>query len=78
MRDESEIVQAKLKDVCPDCRLQHMYMVDVEKEALKAFKEIGYKPSKKIKRALDKAWVNSNREDPLYLYVYKAWGYDNE
>ena len=54
-----------------------MYMVDVEEETLKAFQEIGYKPSKTIKKAIDKAWVNSDRNDPLYLYVHKVWGYDN-
>lgn len=73
----SEIVLEKLKNVCPKKRLSSMYMVDVEEETLKAFQEIGYKPSKTIKKAIDKAWVNSDRNDPLYQYVHKVWGYDN-
>jgi len=73
----SEIMLEKFKEVCPEHRLQDMYMIDVEKETLHAFKQIGYNPSKTVKKAIDKAWVNSNRTDSLYEFVYKVWRDDN-
>ena len=73
----SEIMLEKFKEVCPEHRLQDMYMIDVEKETLHAFEQIGYNPSKSVKKAIDKAWVNSNRTDSLYEFVYKVWRDDN-
>lgn len=76
--DESVIVKEKLKDVCPDKRLQDMYMVDVEEKTLEIFDLIGYKSSKTVKKAIDKAWVNSDRSDHLYEFIYRVWSFDNE
>lgn len=73
----SEIMLEKFKNVCPEMRLQDMYMVDVEEETLKAFDSVGYVPTKTVKKAMDKAWVNSDRRDFLYEFVYKVWRDDN-
>lgn len=67
----------KFKEICPDKYLSHMFMVDVEEEVYSSFKKVGYTPSKTIKKALDKAWANSHREDALYEFVYRVWRYDS-
>lgn len=73
----SEIVKAKLQEVCPEQRLSSMYMVEVEDFVKTAFSKIGYTPSKNIEKSIDKAWANSDRTDFLWEFVYKVWGYDS-
>ena len=70
-------MEDKFKEVCEDKRLNQMYMIDVEKATLEAFEKVGYSPSNTIKQAIDKAWVNSNREDKLCDFVYKVWRSDS-
>ena len=67
-----------IEKVCTHKRLQTMYMIDVEKETLEVFKKLGYEPSRTVKMAIDKAWVNSDRTDFLAEYILKVWRYDNE
>ena len=73
----SEIMMEKFKKVCPNHRLQHMYMVDVEDAVLIAFREVGYTPSKTLKKAIDRVWANSNREDYLWEFVFNVWREDS-
>lgn len=74
---DDEVYQEIKKFACPK-RLQSMYMIDVEQTTLNVFEKIGYQPSRTVKKAIDKAWVNSNREDFLADYIYKVWRFDNE
>ena len=73
----SEIMMNKFQKICPDLRLQSMYMVDVEDAVLSAFREVGYVPSKNLKKSVDITWANSNREDYLWEFVYNVWREDS-
>lgn len=73
----SEIIKAKIQDVCPDKRLSSMYMVEVEDFVKSAFAKIGYNPSKNIDESIDKAWATSDKNDFLWEFVYRVWGYDS-
>jgi len=75
----SSPMEKKIKEVVSsDKRLQHMYMIDVEKTTLETFERIGYTPSSDIKKNMDKVWVNSSRTDFLWQFIYNVWGMDNE
>jgi len=74
----SEIMKDKIREHTGDRRLKDgMYMIDVERETVEILKKIGYTPSKNIKKAFDKAWVNSDREDSLCDFIHKVWRFDS-
>ena len=74
----SEIMYSKIRDACGNNKqLKDMYMVDVTEATCDVFKRLGYNPSKNIHDSFDKAWVNSNREDYLYEFIYKVWRNDS-
>ena len=73
----SEIMIIKFKEICPPQQLKTMYMVDVEDAVLTAFREVGYTPSKNLKKSIDRVWANSNREDYLWEFVYNVWREDS-
>lgn len=63
----------EFKQICDPKRLREMYAIDVEKATLDAFEFVKFKPSKDVKKAIDKTWVNSDRNDWLWEFVYKVW-----
>lgn len=72
----SKIMKANIERVCPEKYLSSMFMVDVESSVEDVFNELNYHPHH-LKKAIDRAWGKSKREDKLSEFVYKVWRFDN-
>lgn len=74
---ESEIVLARMEQVCPSAYIEHMYLEDIRQSVKIAFEIIGYKPHNLVK-CTDKALGKMNNKGELYRLCYNAWRLDDE
>lgn len=72
----SEIVLARLREICPLKKVSEMDIIEVEKATNVAFQIIGYKP-KKFQYAFGQAWENSDATD-LSDFIYDVWRFDDD
>lgn len=71
MSSDSEIVKARLEDVCPQKSIKEMDVLEVEKAVRIAFEVIGYLPEN-FDDDFSKTWGSSSVEN-LWEFAYEVW-----
>lgn len=72
---ESEIVLARMEDICPSSMIDDVDIDLLEKSVKVAFEIIGYKPND-IRVATEKAVEKMGHKGELYRLCYNAWRMD--